>query len=442
VVICKLRSHPRSLPGRKPRIGAESPGKPLRCAPSLHGRAQPDEHARHIPAGREPRLVQDQRTGGVGDHLVAAHHAPGASGPCCQDSPIALFLPAKPGYGSQRCPGCRPHAATGQIIPTSRTPGPGAIRSTACASRPATVQASEAPVGAGGGRRTPAAIGTARARTPTGTPAAAPPAGDMPPATTPTAAGPPVPMPTRQLRERALRLRSIPLGRRVAGAAPQPRPRCSRRATTAAGRQVTLRPHGPRRMARHRGTDQHLAARLAKDRSAVTRLRLASRRRCTRPASSLPGTSARTAGQGRDQSQVCRIAAGSPTGHAGTAASLIRSASYRRSRALARGITTVPAPILAIPCWRSATPRQTLLRRKPGRRSATAGRPGRGQLRPGPALGLAASPAAREEHPGGTARRLAPLGRTGPARERFPQTRLARTPLARTEQAWVPPGLT
>jgi len=246
----------------------------------------------------------------------------------------------------------RGHSATGQIIPTSRTPGPGAIRSTACVSRPATVQASGAPVGAGGGRRTPAAIGIARAPTPTGVPAAAIPAGDMPPATTPTAAGPPVPIPTRQLRERALRLRSIPRGRRVAGAAAQLRPRCSRRAMTAAARPVTLQPHGPRRMARHRGTDQHRAARLAKDRSAVTRLRPASRHRCTRPASSLPGTSARTAGQGRGHSQACRTATGSPTGPARTAASLIRPAGYQRSRLLARGITTDPAPILAIPYWR------------------------------------------------------------------------------------------
>jgi hypothetical protein len=350
------------------------------------------------------------------------------------ESPASTTLPGTPGGRAQ--------PATGQIIPTSRTPGPGAIRSTACASRPATVQASGAPVGTGGGSRTRAAIGTAPARMPTGTPAAATPAGDMPPATTPAAAGAPVPIRARQLRERALRPRSIPRGRPVAGTAARPHPRCSPRVTTAAGRTVRLRPYGPGGMARRRGTDQHPAARRAKDRSAVTRLRLASRRRCTRRASSLPGTSARTPGQERDHSQVCRTAAGSPTGHAGTAASLTRPVGYRRSRPLARSITTVPMPILAIPYWRSATPRPTLLRRRPGKRSETAGRPGPGQLRPGPAQGLAANLAAAEGHPGGTARRPAPLGRTGPARARLARTPLARTALAQTGQVWVQPGLT
>jgi hypothetical protein len=239
----------------------------------------------------------------------------------------------------------------------------------------------------------------------------------MPQAIAPIAAKPPDPVPARQVRERALRPRSMPPGQPVPGLAPRPHPLCSRRATTAAGRAATVPLHGPGRMDRHRGTDQQLAARPAKDRFAVTRLRLASRRRCTRPASSLPGTPTRTAGQGRDHSQVRRTAAGSPTGHAGTAASLTRPAGQRGNRPLTRGITTVPAPTLAIPCWRSATRQQTLLRRRPGRRSATAGRPGPGQLPPRPALGLAASPAAREGHPGGTAPRPAPLGRTGPARD-------------------------
>src|SRR5262245_25812010 len=87
--------------------------------------------------------------------------------------------------------GLRAHACLlalpARKLPTSRTLGLGAIRSTACASRPATVQASGASVGAAGGRPTPVAIGTPPVPTPTGTPAAAKPAGDMQPAIAPTA---------------------------------------------------------------------------------------------------------------------------------------------------------------------------------------------------------------------------------------------------------------
>jgi hypothetical protein len=295
----------------------------------------------------------------------------------------------------------------GQKLPTSRTSEPGAIRSTACASRPATVQASGAAVGTGGGRQIPAAIGTLPVPARTATPA-----GDKQPAITPTAAGPPAPALARQAGERALRPRGIPPGRPVTGVAPLPRPRYSRRATTAAARAAMLLPRGLGCRGRHRSTDQPVAARPAKDRSAVTPPRLASHRRFTRRASSLPGTSARTAGHGRARSQARRIAAGCPAGHAGTTASLTRPGG---SRPLARGITTVPVPSLATQCWRSATRRQTLLRPRPGKRSATAGRPAPGQLPPGRALSLAARPAAREGHPGGTALLLTQLDRKQPS---------------------------
>ena len=309
--------------------------------------------------------------------------------------------------------------------PTSRTPVPGTIRSTACASRPATVQASGAPVGAGGGRQTPAAIGIPPVPTPAAppraaiqliaTPPAATPAGGAQPAVMPRAAEQAVPVLASRSRERALPQRSPAPGRpaaeQAAAVAYQPDLRCSRRATTAAGRAATL--PGAGRQVPHRGMDQALAAPSAKDRSAATRRRPASRRRCTRLASSRPGTPARTAGQGRDPSQGRRTGAtrtaGSPAGHGVTSASLSKRRSRQHSRpTLAHGITTVPAPNLAIQYWRSATRLQMSPRRRPGMPSLTAGRPGPGQLQPC----LAVSPAASERHPGGTAPRPASRGRS------------------------------
>src|SRR5215469_16923859 len=74
----------------------------------------------------------------------------------------------------QALDGLRAHACLlarpARKLPTSRTLGLGAIRSTACPSRPATVQASGASVGAAGGRPTPVAIGTPPVPAPTGTP--------------------------------------------------------------------------------------------------------------------------------------------------------------------------------------------------------------------------------------------------------------------------------
>jgi len=315
--------------------------------------------------------------------------------------------------------------------PTSRTPVPGALRSTACVSRPATVQASGAPVGAGGGRQTPAAIGTPPVPTPAAlpraatqvaatpliatlaaaTPAAATPAGGAQPAVMPTAAEQAVRVLARRSRERARPQRSPAPGRPAAEQAYQPDHHCSRLATTAAGRAATLPGAGPG--VPHRGMDQALAAPSAKDRSAATRQRPASRRRCTRLASSRPGTLARTAGQGRDPSQRRRTGAsrtaGSPAGHRVTSASLTKLGSRQHSRArLAHGITTVPAPNLAIQYWQSATRLQMSPRRRPGMPWLTAGRPGPGQLRPC----LTVSLAARERHLGGTAPRPASRGRS------------------------------
>ena len=260
-----------------------------------------------------------------------------------------------------------PPGRTARKVPTSRSLGPGAIRSTACASRPATVQASVASVDAAGGRRTLGAIGTPPVPTLTETPVAATPADDM-----------------------------------------QPANRCSRRATTAASRAATLPPHGPGPTVRRRHTDQTLAPRQAEDRFAVTRPGLASRRQCTRRASSLPGTPARADGQDRDHRTGASPTAGFPVRPAATAASLTRRGDNLRT--LTRGITTIPLPIPAIRCWRLAIRRQTSLRRRPGGPSVTAGRREPGQLLPGLELVLAASLAAREGHPDGMAPRLGPLG--------------------------------
>jgi hypothetical protein len=306
--------------------------------------------------------------------------------------------------------------------PTSRTLGPGAIRSTACVSRPATVQASGAPVGTGGGRPTPAATGTPPVPTPTAPPGAATPAAATPiaagggqPAVIPTATEQADPVLASRARERALPQRSPAPGQAAAElpsvVACQPDHRCSRRVTTA-GRAAALPLHEAGREIPHRGTAHPLAAPWAKGRSAVTRRRPVSRRRCTRQASSRPGTPARTAGQGRDPSQARRTGAsrtaGSPAGHAVTSARLTKQGSRQHSRpTLAHGITTVPLPTLAIRYWRSATRLPTSPRRRPGVPSLTTGRPGPGQLPPG----RAPCPAARDRHPGATAPRPVSRGR-------------------------------
>jgi hypothetical protein len=310
--------------------------------------------------------------------------------------------------------------------PTSRTPARGAIRSTACASRPATVPASGAPVGAGGGGQTPAAIVTPPVPAPTGLPRAATPAGGVQPTVTPTAPGQAVPALARRPPERAPPQRSVTPGRPAAespaAVACRQAHRCSRLATKAAGRAATLPQHEPGREVPRRRMDQPGAAPSAKDRSAVTPRRPASRHRCTRQASSRPGTPAWTAAQGRDPSQARRTGASrtaaSPAGQAVTSASPTKRGSRQHSRGrLAHGITrTFPIPILAIQCSRSATRLRTSPRHRPGMPSPTAGRPGPGQLPRRPAPALAASLAARDQHPDGTAPRPAPLSRTQPAR--------------------------
>jgi hypothetical protein len=285
------------------------------------------------------------------------------------------------------------------------------------------------PVGAGGGRQTQAAIRTPPVPTPAvlpraATQATATAAGGGRAAVTPTAAEQAVPVLARRSRDRAVPQPSLGPGQPAAdpsaAVASQPDHRCSRRVTTTAGRAATPPRREAGREVPHRGMDRPLAALLAKDQSAVTRRRPVSHRRCTRPASSRPGTPARTVAQGRDPSQARKTGvsrtAGSPAGHAVTAVSLTKRGSRRSRARLAHAITTVPAPSLAIQCWRSATRLQMSRRRRRGRPSLTAGRPGPGQLQPCPAPGLAGNQAARERHPGGTAPRRALRGQSQQAR--------------------------
>jgi hypothetical protein len=229
------------------------------------------------------------------------------------------------GLHPSRRPASAAGTASAQKRPTSRTSRSRAIRSSACVLRPATAQTSRAAAHAAGLQRP-----------------------DLAPRPGPAQQGQ-ARCPDRQSSRLTTTETSAP---QIAGPA--------------------LAPAAPTLRA---GTDRPQAARPARDRSAGTRRRLASRHRCTRQASSQPGTAAVTAsrGQGHPPASLTvpsRAMAAPTASHAPAGPSLAvtsgssrpgshhRRAEGRQRPPAPHAITTARTALRAsraIRCWPSAT---------------------------------------------------------------------------------------